>query len=311
MSRESCRRLRDVALLRIARLHLGVRCQPISAWTPPQRSSVATYAGARRSRGTWTGYCWRRWSRARSTAYAVIERLRTGSGGRIDLPTGTVYPALHRLERAGLVAANGRRIRAGAGAATSSHRPGAPDCAPPALAGRSSRPRYRHCCRGGRGRSGRSRASDRGLSDRGVRAVGRTASGVHGDPRRAARRTPRGHDMSPRPGSVPGSCHRGRTARVRSTRGAGRVVRRRAGNQSSPPHQLRLPAHRSTRRISMATDAGTRILVATGTAGRTGPPSRWHRWSLSPSRSAQSCCSRAVVHTSGSAGSSGTVCTLR
>jgi PadR family transcriptional regulator, regulatory protein PadR len=35
--------------------------------------------------------------------YAVIEHLRAGSGGRIDLPTGTVYPALHRLERAGLV----------------------------------------------------------------------------------------------------------------------------------------------------------------------------------------------------------------
>ena len=35
--------------------------------------------------------------------YAVMEALRTGSGGRVDLPTGTVYPALHRLERAGLV----------------------------------------------------------------------------------------------------------------------------------------------------------------------------------------------------------------
>ncbi|GAA1194400.1 PadR family transcriptional regulator [Pseudonocardia alaniniphila] len=35
--------------------------------------------------------------------YAVIEALRAGSGGRIDLPTGTIYPALHRLERAGLV----------------------------------------------------------------------------------------------------------------------------------------------------------------------------------------------------------------
>jgi DNA-binding PadR family transcriptional regulator len=35
--------------------------------------------------------------------YAVIEALRAGSSGRIDLPTGTVYPALHRLERAGLV----------------------------------------------------------------------------------------------------------------------------------------------------------------------------------------------------------------
>jgi PadR family transcriptional regulator PadR len=35
--------------------------------------------------------------------YAVMEALRAGSGGRFDLPTGTVYPALHRLERAGLV----------------------------------------------------------------------------------------------------------------------------------------------------------------------------------------------------------------
>jgi PadR family transcriptional regulator PadR len=35
--------------------------------------------------------------------YAVIEALREGSGGHFDLPTGTVYPALHRLEAAGLV----------------------------------------------------------------------------------------------------------------------------------------------------------------------------------------------------------------
>src|SRR5579859_2656149 len=35
--------------------------------------------------------------------YAVIEALRTGSDGAFDLPTGTVYPALHRLERAGLI----------------------------------------------------------------------------------------------------------------------------------------------------------------------------------------------------------------
>lgn len=34
--------------------------------------------------------------------YAVVEALRSSSGGRFDLPTGTVYPALHRLERAGL-----------------------------------------------------------------------------------------------------------------------------------------------------------------------------------------------------------------
>ena len=35
--------------------------------------------------------------------YAIMEALRTGSGGQFDLPTGTIYPALHRLERAGLV----------------------------------------------------------------------------------------------------------------------------------------------------------------------------------------------------------------
>jgi len=48
--------------------------------------------------------------------YAVMEALRAGSGGRIDLPTGTIYPALRRLERAGLVHTNwtehgGRRRR--------------------------------------------------------------------------------------------------------------------------------------------------------------------------------------------------------
>ena len=36
--------------------------------------------------------------------YAVIEALRATSGGTFDLPTGTVYPALHRLQRLGLVA---------------------------------------------------------------------------------------------------------------------------------------------------------------------------------------------------------------
>jgi PadR family transcriptional regulator PadR len=35
--------------------------------------------------------------------YAVMEALRAGSGGQFDLPTGTIYPALRRLERAGLV----------------------------------------------------------------------------------------------------------------------------------------------------------------------------------------------------------------
>src|SRR5689334_7308357 len=48
--------------------------------------------------------------------YAVIEALRDGSGGALDLPTGTVYPALHRLERACLIRSDwetvaGRRRR--------------------------------------------------------------------------------------------------------------------------------------------------------------------------------------------------------
>ena len=37
------------------------------------------------------------------TATRSSKRSGVGSGGQFDLPTGTVYPALHRLERAGLV----------------------------------------------------------------------------------------------------------------------------------------------------------------------------------------------------------------
>ncbi len=33
--------------------------------------------------------------------YAIIESLRDRSDGVFDLPEGTIYPALHRLERAG------------------------------------------------------------------------------------------------------------------------------------------------------------------------------------------------------------------
>jgi len=48
--------------------------------------------------------------------YGILEALRAGSGGTFDLPTGTIYPALHRLERAGLVRSHwdvvgGRRRR--------------------------------------------------------------------------------------------------------------------------------------------------------------------------------------------------------
>ncbi|MDQ1439174.1 MAG: hypothetical protein QOK43_2803 [Acidimicrobiaceae bacterium] len=35
--------------------------------------------------------------------YAVIAGLREASDGAFDLPEGTVYPALHKLERDGLV----------------------------------------------------------------------------------------------------------------------------------------------------------------------------------------------------------------
>jgi PadR family transcriptional regulator PadR len=48
--------------------------------------------------------------------YAVIEALRQASGGRLDMATGTIYPALRRLEDAGLVTGSwsvvaGRRRR--------------------------------------------------------------------------------------------------------------------------------------------------------------------------------------------------------
>ena len=48
--------------------------------------------------------------------YAVIEELRQRTGDALDLPEGTVYPALHRLEKAGLLASTwgdvgGRRRR--------------------------------------------------------------------------------------------------------------------------------------------------------------------------------------------------------
>jgi PadR family transcriptional regulator, regulatory protein PadR len=48
--------------------------------------------------------------------YAIIEELKRRSRGAFSLPEGTVYPALHRLERAGLLhsgwsASTGRRRR--------------------------------------------------------------------------------------------------------------------------------------------------------------------------------------------------------
>jgi len=48
--------------------------------------------------------------------YAIAQDLRTRSGGAFELPEGTLYPALHRLERGGLVTSEwtivaGRRRR--------------------------------------------------------------------------------------------------------------------------------------------------------------------------------------------------------
>ena len=48
--------------------------------------------------------------------YAVLQRLRERSGGAFDLAEGTIYPALHRLERDGLLSSTwsvegGRRRR--------------------------------------------------------------------------------------------------------------------------------------------------------------------------------------------------------
>ncbi len=48
--------------------------------------------------------------------YAIAETLRARSAGTFDLPEGTLYPALHRLEKAGSLASrwsevNGRRRR--------------------------------------------------------------------------------------------------------------------------------------------------------------------------------------------------------
>lgn len=48
--------------------------------------------------------------------YAVIDDLKVRSASAFDLPEGTVYPALHRLEKAGFLSsdwstASGRRRR--------------------------------------------------------------------------------------------------------------------------------------------------------------------------------------------------------
>ena len=43
--------------------------------------------------------------------YAIADTLRTRSGGTFDLPEGTLYPALHRLERAGLLTSRWSEVK--------------------------------------------------------------------------------------------------------------------------------------------------------------------------------------------------------
>lgn len=55
-------------------------------------------------------------ARAPAHGYAIIDELRARSGETFDLPEGTVYPALYRMERAGLLTSrwespDGRRRR--------------------------------------------------------------------------------------------------------------------------------------------------------------------------------------------------------
>lgn len=58
--------------------------------------------------------------------YAIAQELRARSDGAFDLPEGTIYPALHRLEQSGLLASRwevvgGRRRRVYALSQTGRH----------------------------------------------------------------------------------------------------------------------------------------------------------------------------------------------
>jgi transcriptional regulator len=45
--------------------------------------------------------------------YAVIQEIHRRSGGAFDLPEGTVYPVLHRLEQKGLLGSRWTRAESG------------------------------------------------------------------------------------------------------------------------------------------------------------------------------------------------------
>jgi PadR family transcriptional regulator, regulatory protein PadR len=42
--------------------------------------------------------------------YGVVEAIKDRSGGELDLAEGTIYPALYRLEGAGLLTSSWRRV---------------------------------------------------------------------------------------------------------------------------------------------------------------------------------------------------------
>lgn len=48
--------------------------------------------------------------REQAHGYRLVEALRTRSDGAFELPEGTVYPSLYRLERSGLVASRWERV---------------------------------------------------------------------------------------------------------------------------------------------------------------------------------------------------------
>jgi DNA-binding PadR family transcriptional regulator len=77
--------------------------------------------------------------------YAIIEKLKRRSDGTFELPEGTVYPALHRLEAGGLLSSEWSDGEAGAAASISSRAEGGASWAPGAANGGSSPARSRRC----------------------------------------------------------------------------------------------------------------------------------------------------------------------
>jgi PadR family transcriptional regulator PadR len=61
-------------------------------------------------------------ARGPAHGYAVIAALRQTSDGAFNLPEGTVYPALHRLERSGLLSADWHRATTPSGSDPASGR---------------------------------------------------------------------------------------------------------------------------------------------------------------------------------------------